>query len=106
MGAGPLAGGPAPLVDAQVALGRLDDGLIGLFIDEGIAVRVPDLHQADGVVGTVAGAGTAADAGHVVDRYDPLLQVPVDGPGRTVDHADRILAVHAGVGDHVMPVRR
>ena len=39
-------------------------------------------------------------------RTNPAARFAVDGAGRALDHAHGVEAVHAGLGHHVMPVRR
>lgn len=103
MGAGADAGGAADLIEAEVALGGLQEGFL-ILGDEGLAVLVAGLDHADGAVGTVVGAGGAADTGIGIDHDLAAEAVAVDGTGRAANHADGVGAVHAGLSDHEVVV--
>ncbi len=104
MRAGSLACRASVVIDAQVALGCLHDGLSFVRIHhDGVVLRaIPDFDHADVVVRATRGAHRAADAGEIVDHDLTALLGSVDGSRGTPDHADRIDAMHAGVGDHVV----
>ena len=97
-----MTGGPARLIEAQIAFGRLDDRLFGVLVDDETPVLVADFDHTDVIVGAICGAGGATDAGIVVDHHLPALGIAVDGAGRAPNHANRIDAMHARVGDHVV----
>src|SRR5438105_4273311 len=99
MRAGALAGGTAVVLYAQIAFSRLADGL-QILVHHELATRVPDVHHADRVVRAVVETCLAADAGHGIDHHLARERLAVDCARRTADHANRVRAVHAGIGDH------
>ena len=100
MWTGPGACRPAGQACAEIALGRLANGRPCRFILHRQTVQVSDFDQSDVVVGARIRTGAAADAGLVVDMHVAKGQVALDRAGRATDQADRINAMHAGMGDH------
>ena len=94
-----FARGAAVIFDTEIALRRLRDGF-HFLIHEKFAALVACLNHANGIVGTIRKTGFAADARRGI--YDHLSgkRLAVNGTGRTANHADRISAMHAGIGDH------
>src|SRR5439155_253671 len=80
MRTGPLAGWPAWLFDAEVAFGRLKNG-IHFFVGEKGAALVPNLDHANRLVRAIAETGFAADAGGRVDYYFTAESASMDGAG-------------------------
>ena len=104
MRAGLLACGAGKLIGAKIAFGGLQNRLIRSFVEEDHAGRVADLDHPDRIVGTTVGTGAATDAGPIVDPYDSGRLISADRARRTTNHAHRIDAVHAGIGDHELVV--
>ena len=98
--AGPFAGRTAILIDAEVALGRLEDGL-EILVDHPVSLAIPGLDHADRFIGAVVRAGRASDAGRLVDDHRAAGLVTVDGTGGAADHADGIQALSATDGNQV-----
>ena len=63
-------------------------------------MAVANLDHAYRFVGTVSGTRTTTDASGVVDCDFPFVQLPADRARRTLNHTDRVLAVHTRSGDH------
>ena len=96
-----MTGWSTDLVDAQITFRGLDDWLIeGVNLQ--IALPVANLNHPNCVVWAVVCTAAAPNAGLVVNDDVTLQLIAVNCPGRTFNHAYRILAVHAGIRDHVV----
>ena len=71
-----------------------------------IAVFIAHFDHANGVVRTIVRARLATDARALVDDYLAAESVAVNRAGRAANHANRVRAMHAGIGDHDVPVDR
>jgi hypothetical protein len=100
MGTGALAGRPSGLVNTEIAFGRLENRQAIGFFNHRLASRVMNRHHLDTAVGTAVGARAATDAGLFIDRNDSGTAFAGDCARRATDHADRVLAMHAGTGKH------
>ena len=99
MGTRSLTGRSTDVVDAEVAFCCLLHRLV-LFVEDELSATIPDVHHMYILVGAAVGAHRAADAGKIIDEDLAAILVAVDRAGRTLEHADRIDAMHTGIGDH------
>src|ERR1700730_2568164 len=96
-----LTGGTGELLDAEIALGGLENRHVRARVDGDDAVPIANLHHPDVVVRTAVRAGRAPDAGLVIDQDLTANLAAMDRSGRAADHAHGIDSVHAGTGHHV-----
>lgn len=100
MRASPLVRGAAQLIDAEIAFCGFLQRDVGHLVADKSPPIVADLDHPNIVVGTRIGARSAPDTGQIVDHHHAVLGLAVDGAGRAADHAHRVDAVHARIGDH------
>ena len=100
MGASPHTGRATRVGITKIAFCSLEDGLLCVRIDDNVAVRAANFDHADIVVGTRRCTGRTADTGVIIDNNTATDLTAVNGAGGTADHADRIRAMHTGIGHH------
>src|SRR5438034_8347234 len=99
MWAGALTGRPTVLFNAQIAFSGLQKRLY-FAIHHDNALLVADFNHSDRLVRAVVEASFAADARHRVDHDLAADSLAMNRSGQTANHADRIGAMHASVGNH------
>ena len=100
MWAGALAGRTPRLFTAKVTFSRLLDGFSAFAVDQRIAVSITNMDHFDVAIRAAVRAGTAADAGLIIDNDMTGRLVATNCTRRTADHANRINTVHASAGNH------
>src|SRR5215471_18024406 len=94
-----LASRSAQLFNAQITFSGFEDCFAFLVLQE-LPPPISDLNHADGAIRTVSGTDAAPDTSGGIDSYFTEGLLAMDGACWTSNHADRIDAVHAGVGHH------
>ncbi len=103
MGTSTLTRRSTHLVDAKITFGRLQDGCIR-FVQDEVAIFVPNRDHPNIVVGTRIRTGRTPNTRGVVDDHLPLQGTTVNSACGTADHADRVGAMHARIGNHDIAV--
>ena len=101
-----MAGWSAELIDTQIALGGFGNGFPVLHRADELAGSIANLYQADRFVRAISGTRATTNARIVVDGDFASVKLSANGPGWALDHAHRILAMHARSGDHDIVVNR
>ena len=97
-----LAGRTADhLIGTKVALGGFHYRSMGLLIKDEGALFIANFNHLNIVIGTTVRTGGAANACGVIDNHLSFKGISVNSSGGASDHADRVSAVHTGVGNHV-----
>ena len=104
MWTGRLAGRTVIRAGTQVTLGCFLDRIAQLLIQNRQALAVVDGDHLNVRIRATVGTGSTADARRIVDRHTARLSVPRYGSCRAADHAHRIQAMHARIGDHPIVV--
>ena len=100
MGTRSLTSGTAQLLHAKITLGRFQDWFVGLLINQRDSGAILDFDHQDIAVRTTIGTGAATDAGIIVDGHIASFAITTNRAGRATNHANRVQAMHAGVGHH------
>lgn len=104
MWAGIPAGRARELIDTVIALGRLENRCAALVVKKRFSGAIRNFYHNDVFIRAAIGAGGAADTGIVVNDHRQIIPGALNRTGRATDQADRIVAMHAGMGDHHSPM--
>lgn len=105
MGARRLACWAGKLTGAVVAFRRLENWQLSDFIDVNRPARLANFHHTNRAIGATIGTRATANAREVVDSHRADVGIARDRPRRAADHAHRVDAMHARIGDHHLVVR-
>ena len=90
----------AGCIEAQVALGSLNNGLVGIRIQNRLSALVTNFNHADIAVRATVCTCLAPDTGCIVNGNSARLFNPRDGTGWAANQANWINTMHASIGDH------